>query len=572
MPWYPCPDCCESECPIGSDSFPTDQDPPSGWVEVAGTDWHTTSGTLRTSTSNALLKYGTAQPDGEASMYVAVTVYGAVGDEFLLLIAYTDSNNFHFVKFTIGSPNGCMALYRRVGGVDTLITQRQVDAAASTTHLVQAYFGQGLFACQFDGDNPNVSTGKLYHQEVGYTGTYCGLGTGTISGEVRFDSFVFQKHRKDEDGLRNCIGWLPLCELLDDGIGRADDTNVGCTYNEAAGSWSVASNTLETTSSDAQLLINVKHPFDRPNVTLDCTARTDTDGDIVRLIVGRTGPNDYYCAEYNLTNTPGINHTLRQCVGGVFTDLATENATYGPDFDYNLNICFGGGRLSSGSTLGVDVATPAPGSYDAGLATGTVAGTIRFDSIVYRQQGGADAFDYSLNGVLELTCGYCQLDCCCGNDAGEEWVLTIEDLTATNQRCNNCTLDGEYTLRYSHENLTSCFYIYEEEWCDDSFGCEEPIRLRITLKIGPIISTGCWYQLFIELIIDGNPFCAASVLSQSAEEWTDTLYDGCRDEDLFPLVETGAQSYPQPTFPTSQHLCDATTWLAMTPTFTLRPA
>lgn len=292
--------CCA--CPICEDDFDrgddTDIDTGStcGWTEDAGA-WEIKTNTLRTSSSSAVASVTSVHPDTPYATYIEATLYGASGDELRILIDYADTSNYLFAQLTIGDPNGCLELYRRSGGSNTLLTAVRVVAAASTAHLVKVYWGEDKTDTEMFG--AVFGSAILLFEETG-TNDQVGLGTGTVAGEVRFDDFVFEKHQPTSPTDPPCNNQVPYqCAIMSDNFTRADDTDIGCSWDEDTGNWSIASNELTVGTTSAVALVETEHP-NQEVFARTVIAFTGDVGDIVRSYLAWDSSSSNICAEVTI--------------------------------------------------------------------------------------------------------------------------------------------------------------------------------------------------------------------------------------------------------------------------------
>lgn len=460
------PGCCcvTVDCTIGSDTFSTTNDPPTGWTEASGSDWATNSSYLSTATDNAALRFNTAHPDAISSGIVEVSVYGADTDELRVLIDYTDVNNYRFAQLTIGDPNGCLALYERSGGSNTLVTKLRVEAAASTYHTLKVYFGDGQFAVKLNG----VSMLYMHRPESG-TGTYAGVGTGSIASTVRFDNFTFSKH-KDADvaGSETCQEYVEHCGLLTDLFARANNTDIGCAWTESAGSWAIASTAyLETASSNAVAYTNVVHPEGAYSgkVTMSVNAGSMLAGDEVVLYVSFADSTNTMKAVFKLADAGGAGGTCKLYSGGgqVGTTLALTTFKEGSAGPHSFSLCFMNQTLTANTPDGTASADTGSFGYGtrAGVGTGTITGTVDIDEFTFSKH--AD----DLNG-----CPSCSMTCAlvCTDTIPTQWKIEWSGLVDANGGCPDCFDADSGTIYLDFENYNDGFPAcnWGASWLPDS--------------------------------------------------------------------------------------------------------
>lgn len=404
---------CGTACPIDSDDFSATNDPPAGWTEEEGTDWETTGGTLRTSTSNASLTFNTSHPDALASAIVTCYLYGADGDELRIQVNKTDDDNYHFAQLRIGDPNGCLELWERVAGVETRLSVIRVPAPAATFNQVKVYFGLDLFGAALIG-GVNAAAERLSVKVTGGTGPDVGLGTGTIAGEVQFNDFAFDRHQESSGAWTVCAAYPASCYVTGDTMTRADDTDIGCGWEEVDGDWEISSNTLTTADANAICKCETEHTTGGAAAVVT-TVVSGASGDKLQLILGYNpaAPTTYFYAELTIHATTGTLKIYRK-TAGADTQLATVNKNYSAGTSVAFGVCLAGGRftatvnqvgvLSPAYVSGAAV-VPAATRYVA-LGTGSQATDVHFSSFSYFRGQDAD----------NPECDLCTESCSCCDD------------------------------------------------------------------------------------------------------------------------------------------------------------
>lgn len=231
--------CCCPSCVICSDRFlvtgtgtvsDINEGSSCGWSErhgiayIVDSENHTHFGSLALG-ANTLVRCETEHTYGLASCIVTLSVIGTNGVQVGAVVNYTNDSNYHFSRLTIG-PNGCLSLYERAAGVDTLLASVPCSTEPAEYISVRTYYDEvsGVFAAECNGSQVDVAV------EVG-TGTFDGgtkVGIRTDSmagGQCGVGQFVFERYF--EVGRSDyCRKFLPTCQ-----IGRPDDflrTAIGC--------------------------------------------------------------------------------------------------------------------------------------------------------------------------------------------------------------------------------------------------------------------------------------------------------------------------------------------------------
>lgn len=190
-----CEDCCPDACSVASDDFTTDE-LAADYTTVAGT-WAVGSGVLSTSSANAVLIHNTTLTGnfGSVSCTVKSSTTGAQGR---VIGAYTDSNNFLYGRVTFNATTITLALFSRVGGVDTSIASTGSAAyqVGSTVPVVLCWTGQmAVF---------RVVGSSLCGGETTLADNQGGLGTATTGGAVTFDDLGIADNNYTNEDCPSC--------------------------------------------------------------------------------------------------------------------------------------------------------------------------------------------------------------------------------------------------------------------------------------------------------------------------------------------------------------------------------
>ena len=180
------------------------------------------------------------------------------------------------------------------------------------------------------------------------------------------------------------------CEICADdwtGIGDGTDVSTGtaCGWTEDAGSWSVTSNAVTTTSSSAILRSNTAHPDGTGEQSLSVSLKSSASNDLIRVIVGYVDSSNYHFAEVK-TGASGYLKIFKRSAGSN-TELDSISTTYfAAGTARTLTVCINDAQTTiTATTPNTAVcggyATTVPASADEfGLGTGgTVTGTVTFD-------------------------------------------------------------------------------------------------------------------------------------------------------------------------------------------------
>jgi hypothetical protein len=465
-----CPPC--STCGIFSSGFDEDLETVSGFTLSDGTA-EQAGGLLVITASDTRLDCDTEHPDAIPSHYVACDVDGDDdGDEIIIWVGD------HYAKLTIGDPNGCLGLYETADDTEPL-TQMRVNAPAATAHTLKVWYGQALggdvqLCAQWNG-------GDTLGYKVTLNGNAVGIGTGTITSEVHGDNFVYEKHWTEDD--TTCSrATVDLCPIFSDGFDRANDTNVGCSFDEVAGDVEINGNVMRTSSSNAKVLIEVVHPEGKTTGSIQVGVQGATN-DVFKVYAA----DDFY-AQLIL----GTSKTLK-LFNAAAAEIASTTISGG---NTTITVCMSDTLLSAyvGSThLSAAVTSPA-GPTKFGFGTGAIAGTVIFNQVAFGEWG----------------CYECYEDCstiCCEHQLGE-YVADFGAGGLTDEDCANCDLiAGEFTLaRYN----SFCQWRYlKSGFCPIEVSCiggPQTAQVRLTIEL-EIISP-CRWRVTCTLNAVGDDTCA----------------------------------------------------------------
>lgn len=263
-------------------------------------------------------------------------------------------------------------------------------------------------------------------------------------------------------------GPAPECEILVDDFNRANSGSLGADWTEDAGSWSIDSNELETSSSNAVALAVATNP-DGPASYVSAKVKFASTSSTARLIVAATDASNYLYADLLCDGASSILRLYRM-TGGTPGLLATffGSLTVNTATQYDWYLCYSGSTLSTG-ILGQTLSIGAFGDsgQGVGVGTGTVAGAVNFD-------------DFSATRVSE-DCSTCAppATCtqCCDGGGPFEIVADFTGLSGVDGECENCELlPLEYTLVFSGVSgfPSSCRWNFRDQYCDWPCGISDP--------------------------------------------------------------------------------------------------
>jgi len=574
--WAGCP-CCNSvlPCEIDADAFDSAADPPdtAKWEERAGTDWQTTGGTLRTATSNALIKWKTEQPESIAEYVADVSIYGATGDELRVIVNYVDDSNYDFAQFTIGS-SGCIALYKRVAGTNTLLSRKFASIPASTATSIRVWMGNN--GTEYTFAAAAEITWSIRSPSVVRVGTglYIGLGTGAIASTIRFDDFSFKRHWHSTV-TPTCPRITYACDYYQLHLNNAGSTtDTTCSFTEQAGSWSLDSFSVggmarvSTTDTNATLLCEAIHPNERGETGITARVFSATGGNLdgdLRLYMGWVDANNYFYANFNVTGGLVV-LALNQVVAGTTTVLYTEDmGTYTVTGGSYFYACMANGRFNARWT-GFDLAnqtgrgalvTIPTTACKVGIGTGASSPSgIRAQELVLRRAYSGE--DPSCAACPDI----CHEDCC--DESINDLSLDLGSPgPLTNDTCDECTTpQGEIVLAAATGGgQPGCSWEYFVDM-DCISACIDPIGglnktisrflARATLTKDPDSPFKCYWRTSMF-------FIGGSGDSTTGEECTAGTSGGDRvqyasattDADVAPCNSTGPWTLPKSTVATT---------------------
>ena len=190
-----CPCCGSTLCITFYDKYDVDI---SKWDERAGT-WSINSDTpsrLETSSSNALI-ITNAPTTAATDHWIKVHIESATsGDEIRLIVGYEDDDNYCYIQLEFYLDHAHITYWERIAGRDTQQGDEVLDDfsdVASGVYSVCYDWADGKIKLNTEQYGSDIflegSTRRSFMWLVSPTapsGTKAGLGTGTISGAVKF--------------------------------------------------------------------------------------------------------------------------------------------------------------------------------------------------------------------------------------------------------------------------------------------------------------------------------------------------------------------------------------------------
>lgn len=462
----PCGPGCNACCTICSDDFGradgTDIDTGSGcgWTETAGS-WSISSNTLVTSSTSALAKNNTPHPDSISSAVVTCDLSGNTGDKPRIVVDLVDSNNSHFAELTIGT-NGCLALYSRIAGVDTLLAIQAFSIAANTPQTVTVYF-DGATSGHF-GAVAGSTTVATTATSTG--GLYVGLGTGGTAAACAFDGFSFGKYYQ-AGSAESCPTVSVGCAIGTDTFTRADSASIGCPWNVDSGTWSIASNRL-TAAGNGVVDYVIPNPSGNATGAVQATISLNATNDYARLHLGYNAGTSI-CAELKRTSSTQLAVKLINAAGTTVAGptTITRSSPFCATFCYNV----------AGSMLLQVGSTPCNTATQTNVAfANSITDPGGAQAALELNGGGTSYFDdFTFAADNVATCPQCQYPCFFCATAPIAFSVTFGTVNYTGCASYDSALSGNTFILDRFPSTTGfgscngCFYTYH--WPSAISGC-----------------------------------------------------------------------------------------------------
>lgn len=292
-------------------------------------------------------------------------------------------------------------------------------------------------------------------------------------------------------GFITCCCTAVTCQFASDTFNRADNTdiNTGSTvgWTETAGSWAIASNMLTTSSANAKATATTAHPDATPYMSVTTAVQVTSQGDTARVGIG-----DYYC-EWKLGLNSDSYLKIFNGSGAVVAE-STWLSTHAINTSYTITFCVSGTRAvvatSTSSRVAYEGAAVTGSTF--WLGTGTVAGTVKFDSVTANR--------------VETGCSSCLPHCstlCLAGD-GPEYYQAVLTGIANDVDCASCnSYNGTYIVEQGAVFSNGCAWTHtmasapcsrsgqpvKQIAVQHSFGTS-PNRVISNVEIGSFVSGG----------------------------------------------------------------------------------
>jgi len=172
-------------------------------------------GVVTTTSASKMLLWNQDGPAAGAIAAQAGFKSSVSGNKVRVIVAYKDANTYMGAEWQIktGTPNGYLALFEVVGGVETQLISRTINVATNTVRFLRACYDPSLnlLSSMLVVAATDVTVGilgrRLHSEVTASTGLICGFGTGpTVTGTVTIDDF---KVYSPTEGDTDC----PVCSI-----------------------------------------------------------------------------------------------------------------------------------------------------------------------------------------------------------------------------------------------------------------------------------------------------------------------------------------------------------------------
>jgi len=233
--FQPC--CCI--CDLLQESFTGLTALPSRFTVVAGT-WTVASGNATTADDDALIAIDATVDGSDYGPNLLVWARATVndGDAVLLIVCYTDANNWLGVRFRFSVKCTVWEFVKNSAGTQTILNTRTYSRSTSDgTHVFSSFPADARMWVGFDGDYLHASTHRsspTLHRVLlddFPSGTGAAIGTGDITGSVAFQDVYIYRFST------SCVNFALICLESQDGPYRTDAAGLGCGWDIVSGTW-----------------------------------------------------------------------------------------------------------------------------------------------------------------------------------------------------------------------------------------------------------------------------------------------------------------------------------------------
>lgn len=359
-----------------------------GWTDVTGGPSDTSiTGFVDISDANTITLCNENAVSGIAEHYIQASMFSFdSGDKLRLYFKYKDSTHYWYAQIITGAA-GSIKIFERNGGAETERATVAFATSVSQFCTLAVCYGDG----QVKATETNTGTKCVYTVATTIDDQLsAGVGTGTLATFAEFSEFLYRYlEQPDKPTCEPCPAIAQGCEICSDDFQRSNGTDIttgsDCGWSEAAGSWSISSNALITTSSDAIALSSTSHPLGTANMRVRAVVYMPTSGDIARILIAYTDSTHYWYAEYKVGASGYIR--IYQVNGGSPVQKRTLSVATTASSFYTLCVSITNANLlvvglyNFSSVLQGTLAHQ--GSFSGsqfGLGTGTITGTATFDN------------------------------------------------------------------------------------------------------------------------------------------------------------------------------------------------
>ena len=344
----PCKTCCET-CFYFSDDFNRSDDTDLGadWTEVAGA-WEIASNVLSTASDDAICK---CETDGTVPYVVRVALKGgSSGDEFRVIVDYTDSSNYAYVRITRPTAGTVASFIVTVSGGSHTVEATGaawVHNLGTTTLYIQVCVDSVAVLVSTSTEADYTPITQRAFGNTGLAGGTCGLGTGTNdTAAVTFDSFSIQKHADTQAGCPRCstcptagIG----CFSCDTGYLNAMYLTLSMITEDGCGVCSIL-NTTYRLCAVAGISCRWQYNFDPETCGAKALMLSYTFGPLGNTLGVNlyNGPvfSSFSVAQWQLGSRPGV----EDCSAFVNLDIPYTGSNLASDCGFASSVC----KLDSG--------------------------------------------------------------------------------------------------------------------------------------------------------------------------------------------------------------------------------
>ena len=298
-------------------------------------------------------------------------------------------------------------------------------------------------------------------------GTSVALGTGTVTGAVKFDDFAYYRHYSTAASELSCPYPAALgCTILTDDFIRGDNSDIGCSWSESSDVFSIDGNALAVSTGSATASIETIHPQAAGSHAITAAFQTSQVGNVIRVYTDVAG-NSY--GQLTVDN-PG---TLKAFVNGA--EVGRVVVTTGANQPYSMQVIHADGKFcvylfddSTGTpvyeTGACNIVADQPtGPIKGGVGVGTTSGRTIFDHVTLER------------GIDDLNpfCPTCD-DLCVACTACEDGPFQGDTLPVTFAGATGTTLAAYACNPNTATPLVNATFGVLFDKCKDDFGAPDP--------------------------------------------------------------------------------------------------